>query len=56
MIPQTFDEAFERVKHLVQVFKQYEKGYLTLGYAEAQAWLKIIDKFLSLLQRLILYK
>jgi hypothetical protein len=45
MIPQTFDEAFERVKQLVQVFKQNEKTYLSPEYIEAQARLDFIDKF-----------
>lgn len=46
MIPQTFDEAFDRVKQLVQVFKQNEKRYLASDYSEAQARLDFIDKFL----------
>lgn len=45
MIPQTFDEAFERVKQLVQVFKKNEKTYLASDYSEAQARLDFIDKF-----------
>ncbi len=45
MIPQTFEQAFERVKQLVQVFKQNEKRYLAPDYSEAQARLDFIDKF-----------
>jgi adenine-specific DNA-methyltransferase len=45
MIPNNFDEAFERVKQLVQVFKQNEKRYLAPDYSEAQARLDFIDKF-----------
>jgi hypothetical protein len=45
MIPQSFDEAFERVKHLVAIFKKNEKQYLTPAYSEAQARLDFIDKF-----------
>jgi type I restriction-modification system DNA methylase subunit len=46
MTPQNFDEAFERVKQLVQIFKQNEKQYLLPAYSEAQARLDFIDKFL----------
>ena len=45
MIPDTFDEAFERVKQLALVFKQNEKQYLSSYYSEAQARLDFIDKF-----------
>ncbi len=44
-IPQTFDEAFTRVKELVSIFQQNEKRYLLPGYSEAQARLDFIDKF-----------
>ena len=46
MIPQTFDEAHERVKQLVSIFHQNQKQYLAPGYSEAQARLDFIDKFL----------
>jgi len=46
MIPQTFDEAFERVKQLVKVFQKNEKQELSPSYSEAQARLDFIDKFL----------
>jgi type I restriction-modification system DNA methylase subunit len=46
MIPQTFDEAFERIKQLVQVFKTNEKKYLSSDYNELQARQDFIDKFL----------
>jgi type I restriction-modification system DNA methylase subunit len=46
MIPQTFDDAFQRVKHLASVFKQNEKQYLEPSYSEAQVRLDFIDKFL----------
>jgi adenine-specific DNA-methyltransferase len=45
MIPQTFTDAHERVKELVEIFKQNESRYLTPGYSEAQARLDFIDKF-----------
>lgn len=45
MIPQSFDEAYERVKHLVSIFRQNEKRYLSSAYPEAQARLDFIDKF-----------
>lgn len=44
-IPQTFDEAFERVKELVSIFSENEGKYLSPGYSEAQARLEFIDKF-----------
>jgi hypothetical protein len=45
VIPQTFDEAFVRVKELVSIFHQNEERYLSPGYSEAQARLDFIDKF-----------
>ncbi len=45
MIPQTFDEALERVKQLVAVFKRNEKQYLSPAYKEAEARQDFIDKF-----------
>lgn len=45
MIPQTFDEAFERVQHLVSIFQQNEKHYLSPSYSEADARKDFIDKF-----------
>ncbi len=44
-IPQTFDEAFTRVKELVSIFQQNEERYLSPGYSEAQARLDFIDRF-----------
>src|SRR5260370_37839997 len=44
-IPQTFDEAFTRVKELVSIFTDNESKYLAPGYSEAQARLDFIDKF-----------
>src|SRR6059058_4639537 len=44
-IPQTFDEAFERIKQLVSTFADNESNYLAPGYSEAQARLDFIDKF-----------
>src|SRR6266481_9155687 len=44
-IPQTFDEAFKRVKELVSIFQQNEERYLSPGYSEAQARLDFVDKF-----------
>jgi len=44
-VPQTFDEAFARVKELVGNFSQNESKYLAPGYSEAQARLDFIDKF-----------
>src|SRR6266853_3720933 len=44
-IPQTFDEAFTRVKELVSIFQHHEERYLSPGYSEAQARLDFIDKF-----------
>ena len=44
-IPQTFDEAFARVKQLVSTFSDNESKYLAPGYSEAQARLDFIDKF-----------
>jgi type I restriction-modification system DNA methylase subunit len=45
MIPQTFDEALERVRQSVVVFKENETRYLSHAYSEAQARLDFIDKF-----------
>lgn len=45
MIPQTFAEAFERVKQLVEIFRQNEQFYLGPGYNEADARKDFIDKF-----------
>ncbi len=44
-IPQTFDEAFARVRELVSIFNENEARYLSPGYSEAQARLDFIDKF-----------
>ncbi len=45
MIPQTFDEAFEEVKHRVSIFTQNQKKYLEPSYSEAEARKDFIDKF-----------
>jgi type I restriction-modification system DNA methylase subunit len=45
MIPQTFNEAFERIERLVSVFRQNEKQYLSPTYSEQQARIDFIDKF-----------
>jgi type I restriction-modification system DNA methylase subunit len=45
MIPQTFAEAFERLKQLVELFRQNEQLYLGPGYDEATARKEFIDKF-----------
>jgi adenine-specific DNA-methyltransferase len=45
MIPQTFNESFERVHQLVAVFKQNEKQYLSPDYSEADVRKDFIDKF-----------
>jgi type I restriction-modification system DNA methylase subunit len=44
-IPQTFDEAFERVTELASIFSQNKQQYLLPNYVEAQARLDFIDKF-----------
>src|SRR6058998_480691 len=44
-IPQTFDEAFARVKELVALFKDNESVYLGPRYNEADARKDFIDKF-----------
>jgi len=44
-IPQTFDEAFARVKELVTIFKENESFYTSSGYNEADARKDFIDKF-----------
>jgi hypothetical protein len=45
-IPQTFDEAFARVKELVTTFKENEAFYTGSAYQEAEAlsggWLSAI--------------
>jgi type I restriction-modification system DNA methylase subunit len=45
MIPQTFAESYQRVKELVEVFKENAGRYLSPDYSEAQARLDFIDKF-----------
>jgi type I restriction-modification system DNA methylase subunit len=45
MIPQSFNEAFERVSQLASVFKANEHQYLSASYSEAQARTDFIDKF-----------
>ena len=45
MTVQTFAEAFERVKQLVDIFSENEQRYTSPGYSEAQARLDFIDKF-----------
>ncbi len=45
MIPQTFDESFERVQKLVSDFHKNEKRYLSPSYSEAQARHDFVDKF-----------
>ena len=45
MIPQTFEQAFERVKQLSSIFQRNERQYLSASYSEAQARLDFIDKF-----------
>lgn len=45
MIPQSFDEAFIRVKQLAEQFKQNEDFYLSGEYSEAQARIDFIDSF-----------
>jgi adenine-specific DNA-methyltransferase len=45
MIPQSFDDAFERVSQLASVFKENEQRYLSPSYSEAQARIDFIDKF-----------
>ncbi len=44
-IPQTFDEAFARVKELATIFKENESFYTSSGYNEADARKDFIDKF-----------
>src|SRR5438874_3629534 len=44
-IPQTFDEAFARVKELVTTFKENEAFYTGPTYQEAEARKDFIDKF-----------
>jgi adenine-specific DNA-methyltransferase len=45
MTVQTFGEAFERVKQLVDIFRENEQRYPSPGYSEAQTRLDFIDKF-----------
>ncbi len=45
-MPATFEDAFERVKHLAADFKANEKFYLSPAYQEAEARRDFIDKFL----------
>ena len=44
-IPQTFDEAFARVKGLVNTFKENEAFYTGSAYQEAEARKDFIEKF-----------
>jgi type I restriction-modification system DNA methylase subunit len=44
-VPTAFDEAFSRVKELVDVFKANETYYLSPQFSEAQARMDFIDKF-----------
>ena len=44
-VPHGFDEAFDRVKQLVTIFKENETFYLDSGYNEADARKDFIDKF-----------
>ena len=45
MIPQRFEDAFERVHQLAENFKANQAQYLSPSYSEAQARLDFIDKF-----------
>lgn len=45
MIPHTFDEAFERVKDLVNTFKDNEREFLAPSYSEVDVRKDFIDKF-----------
>ncbi len=44
-VPHGFDEAFDRAKQLVTIFKENESFYLGSGYNEADARKDFIDKF-----------
>ncbi|MFZ0748157.1 MAG: N-6 DNA methylase, partial [Pyrinomonadaceae bacterium] len=44
-IPQTFDEAFARIRELVNTFKENEAFYTGSAYQEAEARKDFIDKF-----------
>ena len=44
-VPHGFDEALDRVKQLVTIFKENESFYLGPGYNEADARKDFIDKF-----------
>ena len=45
MLPQTFDEAFTRVKDLVATFKENERAFLSPSYSEVDVRKDFIDKF-----------
>src|SRR2546421_5657780 len=45
MIPQNFDEAFDRVKDLVTTFKENEREFLAPSYSEIDVRKDFIDKF-----------
>lgn len=45
MIPQTFNEAFDRVKDLVSTFKKNEREFLSPSYSEVDVRKDFIDKF-----------
>ncbi len=45
MIPQTFDEAFDRVKYLVATFKENQREFLSPSYSEVDVRKDFIDKF-----------
>lgn len=45
MLPQTFDEAFHRVKDLVDSFKENEREFLSPSYSETDVRKDFIDKF-----------
>ena len=45
MIPQSFDEAFHRVKDLVATFKSNEREFLDSSYSEIDVRKDFIDKF-----------
>lgn len=44
-IPQTFGEAFTRIKALVSIFQEHESVYLGSRYDEVDARKNFIDKF-----------
>src|SRR5215211_5133572 len=43
--PQTFDEAFDRVKDLVSTFRENEREFLSPSYSEVDVRKDFIDKF-----------